>query len=122
MTRSRIIHLMIAIFLLCIEIVIAARDNGGLVRTWGGDVFVVMLIYFAVRVIAPAWKPMHVSIGVLIFAFLVEFTQAIGLIGILGLQDNMIARWILGDTFQWADLLAYVIGVVAAYWFDKLKF
>ncbi len=113
---------MIAIFLLCIEIMIAMRDNGGLVRTWAGDVFVVMLLYFVVRAIMPAWKPIHVAIGVLIFAFLLEFSQALGLIGLLGLQDVLIARWILGDTFQWADLLAYVIGVVAAYWFDKLKF
>lgn len=122
MNRNRIIHLMIAFLLLCIEILIAARVNGGLLRTWGGDVFVVMLIYFSVRALIPAWKPINMAIGVLIFSFSIEFLQLFDLIGKLGLQDKLIARLILGNTFEWTDLLAYVIGIVAAFWLDKLKF
>ncbi|MDQ3100933.1 MAG: DUF2809 domain-containing protein [Bacteroidota bacterium] len=122
MQRSRIIHLMIALFLLCIEIVIAMRFNGGLVRTWLGDVFVVMFLYFLFRGIAPFPRPLHVGIGVLIFAFLIEFSQYFHLIELLGLHDQWMAQLILGDTFQIMDLVAYVIGIALALILDSLKF
>ncbi len=122
MQRSRIIHLMSAVVFLCIEIVIAMRFDGGLIRTWLGDVFVVMLLYFLFRSIAPSPQRLHVAVGVLIFAFLGEFSQHFHLIQLLGLQHQWMARLILGDTFQIMDLVAYIIGIALALILDSLKF
>lgn len=118
MSRLRKIHLLIAVLLFCIEIIIAFTLRSGILRTWGGDVIVVMLIYFFVRACLSAglWV---IAFGTLIFAYVIEISQHFKLIHRLGIEENMIARLILGNTFQWSDFIAYTLGVFLALWIDK---
>jgi hypothetical protein len=38
---------------------------------------------------------------------------------VLGLESNGIAHVILGSTFDWLDILAYTLGIVATYYIDQ---
>jgi len=103
----------LAALLSVIELFIAFHVRDGFVRPYLGDVLVVMLLFFAVSAVAPV-RPMPLAFAVLLFASVVELTQAAGLIHRLGWEDRMLARMVLGDTFQWGDLLCYAAGAAAA--------
>lgn len=53
-----------------------------------------------------------VAIGVLCFAFLIEFLQYLRLVEHLGLEKSPILSTVLGTSFAWNDLLAYTAGFV----------
>ncbi len=99
--------------LFIIESFIAFFVRDGFVRPYLGDVLVVMLLFFAVSAVAPV-RPVPLALAVLLFACVVELTQAAKLIHRLGWEDRLWVRLVLGDTFQWGDLLCYAAGAAAA--------
>jgi hypothetical protein len=99
------------ILLFLIEVFIAAFVNDSIIRPYVGDVLVVILIYFFIRMVTK-FEHRRVLIGVLLFSFFVEFTQYFDLITYLNLQNSTLAKLILGTTFNIVDFLAYSIGAV----------
>lgn len=104
-------YLILTVVILLIEICIAVFLSGGVIRHTFGDFLVVILIYCAIRAFVEA-NPIHIAIGVLIFAFVVEFLQWFNLLDYLHLRDNKIATIILGSTFHITDLIAYTLGTL----------
>ena len=110
MGRKRIFSLAAFLLLLAIEIVIGLCVHDRFVRPYGGDVLVVILLYFLCRIFLPE-KPAYLSLWIFLFAVLVEVTQIIPLVDLLGIQSRLI-RVIMGTSFAWGDLLAYGAGTV----------
>lgn len=109
MIRFNLRYFVLFMLLLIVEVLIAKFFNDWFVRAFLGDVLVVILIYTFIMTFFN-WQPKKVAIGVLIFAFVVEFAQYFKLNSLLGLENNKMANIILGSTFDWLDLLAYSIG------------
>lgn len=99
------------IVLFVIEILIAVYVRDNFVRPYVGDYLVVMLVYCAVRtfIIAPVIK---IAIGVLLFSYLIEVLQYFRLVARLGLEDNVVAKTVIGYGFEWKDILAYTLGII----------
>lgn len=116
-SRSR--WALLAVLLFAIEVYIALYVRDGFVRPYLGDVLVVMLLFFVFASFTRA-SPMLLACGVLSFAFLVEFTQAWGLVHRSGFAHNELVRVVLGDTFQWGDLLCYTVGACCALLLERL--
>lgn len=110
MGRKRIFSLAAFLLLLAIEIVIGLCVHDRFVRPYGGDVLVVILLYFLCRIFLLE-KPAYLSLWIFLFAVLVEVTQIIPLVDLLGIQSRLI-RVIMGTSFAWGDLLAYGAGTV----------
>lgn len=110
-------YAIITALILGVEILIALFVRDKFIRPFVGDLLVVVLLYYGFRTILEA-SAKKVAIGVLIFAFTVELLQYFQLAELLGLQDNKFAVIILGSTFDWLDLLAYLLGVTIAYAID----
>jgi len=93
-----------------LEVTIAIYVRDSFVRPYLGDVLVVILIYCVVRSFLnlPVFT---VAIGALAFAFTVEFLQYLRLIELLKLEKSQLARTVMGTSFAWIDLVAYVAGV-----------
>ncbi len=92
-----------------IEIVIGTFFHDQFVRYFLGDVLIMVLICYFIR----SWcsiKGWIVVLGTLIFAYLVELAQFFDLIGILGWRSSQMAHFTIGSTFDWMDLLAYLLG------------
>ena len=104
--------------LLIIEICIALFVHDTIIRPFIGDVLVVILIYCFVKTFTDTSYP-KVILGVLLFAYTVEVLQATSMIHWLGLENNRIAKIILGTTFDWKDLLAYTVGALLILIFEK---
>ncbi len=99
------------LIILLVEVSIAMFVNDAFIRPFIGDILVVVLLYFFVRTLVNAGK-MLVITSVLLFAYLVELGQYFNLVSLLGLQDNGLARIVVGSTFDFFDLLAYTIGAL----------
>ncbi|UKN03131.1 DUF2809 domain-containing protein [Paracrocinitomix mangrovi] len=94
--------------ILIIEILIALYVHDQFVRPFLGDVLVVILLYAFLKTFLKV-PPAQTAIAVLVFAVSVEIMQYFSLADRLGLSGNKFAAVIIGSTFDWLDLLAYVI-------------
>jgi uncharacterized membrane protein len=111
-------YAVIAFSIFLIEVLIALFVRDKFIRPFLGDVLVVVLLYFSFRTILKS-RAESVAIGVLIFAVAIEVSQFLNLAERLGLEENSVAEIILGSTFDWLDIFAYVVGTFAAYLSDK---
>ncbi|WP_255513245.1 DUF2809 domain-containing protein [Lutibacter sp. Hel_I_33_5] len=83
-----------------------------------GDVLVVILLFSFCRIFYHG-NSIKLIIGVLIFAFIIEILQYFQFASLLGLENNKIAKIVLGSTFDWLDLLAYSIGALLCFPLDN---
>lgn len=102
---------MAAIILLAVEVMIALFVTDTLVRGYVGDVLAVMLVYAMLRAVTPLGAIAAAAIS-LVIALAIEIAQALNLLGALGLSDNTFARVVLGGSFDWLDIAAYVAGAL----------
>lgn len=109
------------VLLFLVETVIALFVHDQFTRPYFGDVLVVILIYCLLKSFLnlSVWTT---AIIVFCFSFCVEFTQHLNLIGKLGLEHSGIAKAILGNSFAWLDLLAYVTGILSVISIEKMYF
>lgn len=109
--RFHKIYFALALLLFTIEVLIALFVKDAFVRPYLGDVLVVILLYCFIRSFLDV--PVFLSaFVVLIFSFTIEFLQYINIVEKLGLEKSEIAKTVLGTSFVWIDLLAYVAGAV----------
>ncbi|WP_228850808.1 ribosomal maturation YjgA family protein [Aegicerativicinus sediminis] len=114
-------YLMLFLVILILELGLALWIQNGFLRVTFGDFLVVILVYAAARSIIHI-KPIYMAIAVLIFAIGVETLQYFKLINLLGLENNMLARLVLGNTFSFQDIFAYILGVTVIYFIDLKTF
>jgi hypothetical protein len=108
----------VALLIFTIEVLIALFVRDKFVRPYLGDVLVVILIYCFVRSFLSA-PPLMISVAVLVFAFALEFLQLFNIVDILGFGNSTVARTVIGTSFAWIDLLAYVAGIAIVLRFEK---
>jgi hypothetical protein len=111
MFRFHIIYFLLSIALLALEIFIGARMHDSIIRPYGGDFLVVILLYCLVR---SFWDLpiLSTAVSVLLFSYLVEISQYFRLADHLGFKGPSLARVILGSYFTWTDILSYTLGIL----------
>ena len=113
------------ILLFIIEVCIALYLHDTIIRPFVGDILVVLLVYCFVMTVllltTTRIKITIVALSVLVFAFCVEALQATELLQTLGLSENKLASVILGSTFNWLDLVAYIIGTLFIILLEKIR-
>lgn len=112
--------LLVFLLIFVLEVLIALFVKDKIIRPYGGDVLVVILMYYFVKSFIRI-KPLYLVIGVLSFAYAIEIGQYFNLVDVLGMQDNKIMRIVIGSSFSWGDMLAYTVGAVACLLIDKRK-
>lgn len=58
--------------------------------------------------------------GVLFFAYFIELLQYLEFVKWIGFGNNRYAKVVLGNYFEWADILAYSMGSVVVILAEKL--
>ncbi|MDR2954435.1 MAG: DUF2809 domain-containing protein [Prevotella sp.] len=104
--------------ILLIEVFIAIFVNDSFIRPYGGDILVVMLMYYFVKSFVST-KSVYIVISVVLFAYLIEIGQYLKLVEVLGLQGNPVMRTIIGSSFSWGDIICYTIGGLICYLIDR---
>lgn len=108
----------LTILLFLIETAIALYLHDNFVRPYFGDFLVVMLLYCFLK------SFLNVSVWlaagfVLLFSFAIETAQYFNMVEKLGLQHYKIAKVVLGNSFAWMDLLAYILGILTVISIEK---
>ena len=114
--RIRFRYALIFLLLLAEEIYIGVFVHDRFVRPYVGDFLVVVLLYFLIRIFCIR-KPVYLSVWILLFAIIVEITQLFPLVDLLGIKSHFL-RVIMGTSFAWADMLAYLLGSVINFLWD----
>lgn len=111
----------ITVLIFVIEVIIALFFKDSFIRAVFGDFLVVILIFSFVRIFYSG-NGLDLAIAVLLFSFVIEFSQYFRLVEILGLEKYRWAQIVLGSTFDVWDLIAYTLGVTVSYFLDKNLF
>lgn len=101
-----------------IEVLIALFFKDSFIRPLLGDLLVVMLLFSFVRIFYNG-SGLKLALSVLLFSFIIEFSQYFRLVELLGLEHYKLATVVLGSTFDFLDLIAYIIGVSISYYLDQ---
>jgi len=103
-------YFVLMLLLFAIEFIIGADFHDTIIRPYGGDFLVVILIYCFVKsfITTPV---VSTALGVLLFSYLVEISQYFHLVSLLGMQHSKLAKIMLGTSFSFTDLLAYTLGI-----------
>jgi hypothetical protein len=104
-------YTLLFISILIIEMLIAAFLTSGFIRHTFGDYLVVILLFCFFKSFINV-SSFYIAIYVLLFAYSIEFLQLINLLQILSLENNHLAKLILGSTFHISDLVAYTLGII----------
>ncbi|BAV04108.1 Protein of unknown function [Filimonas lacunae] len=112
-------YLLLTVLLFLTEVYIGKYVHDAFVRPYVGDFLVVILLYCLVQsFIQMPVKPL--AVGVLLFSYVVEVLQYLNIVKVLGLENNSMARIIIGTAFAWSDILAYTLGILLVVWIEKI--
>ena len=101
----------LTLLLLLTEIVIAVYLQDQIIRPYGGDFLVVIMLYCMVKSIINS-DVKNTAIAVLLFSYLIEIMQYFHILKVLGFENSRLASVILGTSFEWTDMLAYTLGII----------
>lgn len=120
MLKFNIGYFLITMLLLAIEVIIALFLHDSIIRPFGGDFLVVILIYCFIKSFFDL-PVLVAATGTLVFAYAVEISQYFHLVNLLGLEHSKLAKILLGTTFSFYDIMAYTFGIAAVLVVEKLK-
>ncbi|MHA4811457.1 ribosomal maturation YjgA family protein [Flavitalea flava] len=104
-------YFLLSLGLLGLEILIGGFLHDSIIRPYGGDFLVVILLYCFARSFLDL-PVIPVALSVLVFSYLVETMQYFNLADRLHLKAHSLARIVLGTSFSWADILSYTLGIL----------
>lgn len=112
-------HALAAVILLVVEVLIALYVRDRFVRPYLGDVLAVMLVHCALRAVLPI-GPLLAATSAFGIALVIELGQLVGILGMVGLEDNAVAATVLGSGFDLVDIACYAAGALAVLAIDRL--
>ena len=108
--RKRLRNLLLFAALLSAEVLIALLVHDRFVRPYVGDVLVVAVLYFFLRIFIPEKYP-WLPAAVFAFALLAELSQGLHLIDRLAIT-NPVLRTALGSVYDPKDIVCYCAGCI----------
>lgn len=111
MYRFNKFYLISAIFLFLTEVFIALYMHDEIIRPYGGDFLVVILLYCIIKSFLNSDFRIT-ALSVLLFSYLIEISQYFHLTEVLNPNNSNLIRIITGDYFSWTDILAYTLGTI----------
>ncbi|OCX50533.1 hypothetical protein BEL04_22410 [Mucilaginibacter sp. PPCGB 2223] len=120
MLKFNLKYFTLALLLFITEVLIARYMHDALIRPYGGDVLVGILVYcFIKSFMNTPVKP--TILAVLLFCYTIEILQYFHYVELLGLQNSKLARTVLGVGFSWIDMLCYTLGMLIVLSLESIK-
>ncbi|HZY39709.1 MAG TPA: DUF2809 domain-containing protein [Mucilaginibacter sp.] len=118
--KFSVFYLVWFILLLITEIFIGLYMHDAILRPYGGDFLVVILIYCFIKSFLNT-PVIATAIAVLLFAYAVEVSQYFHMVDVLGLGNSALAKILLGTSFSFIDLLMYTLGIATVLVIEHLR-
>ncbi|MBE6540869.1 MAG: DUF2809 domain-containing protein [Ruminococcaceae bacterium] len=107
--KKRIIYTLLFLLFLFIEVLIGLFVRDNFVRPYVGDMLVVVVIYFFIRIfLTDGFRALPAA--VFVFAVITEVLQYFNIVRILGLEGNRFLSIVIGSTFDIKDIICYAVG------------
>lgn len=106
--KKRLCYFLIFLILLGVEILIGLFLHDAVIRPYGGDLLVIVLLCCLVRIFFTE-KPKLLGLYMLAAGVAAELMQLLNLSERLGLDGSLLGA-LLGSTFDWLDILSYCLG------------
>lgn len=119
-TTSYFLFFLFFLLLLIIEFLIGIYMHEGVIRPYGGDFLVVILLYCFIKSFFDA-SVFRTAIGTLMFAYAVEISQYFHLVKLLGLAPSRVALLIMGNSFSFNDLVCYTLGALLVLLVESIR-
>jgi len=118
MIKFNLSYLLLTIAIFTTEVLIALYIHDAIIRPYGGDFLIVILIYCFIRsfINAPC---LLTAAWVLVFAYAVEVSQYFHLVNVLGLQNSKTAKILMGTSFSFFDLGIYTLGILTVLFLEN---
>jgi hypothetical protein len=78
------------------------------------------MVYLLIRIFLTTQKATHIIVLALMLCYSIEFFQLYQAEWIIQLRQTLFGRYVLGQEFLWADILAYTIGIIFTYLIEKI--
>jgi hypothetical protein len=114
------IYFLVALFLLLTEVWIGLYLHDALIRPYGGDFLVVILLYCIVKSFAVT-STFAAAFCVLLFSYAVEISQYFHMVHLLGLQHSSLAIMLMGNSFSFTDMLVYTLGIILVILVENIR-
>lgn len=108
------------VILFLVEVCIALFVDDKIIRPYGGDFLVVIMIYYFLKSFVKT-KVNYLLLFVLLFAYTIEIGQLFDMVALLGVEDIKVMRVVLGTSFSWGDMIAYTLGVFTCCLIEKIN-
>lgn len=92
----------------------------GLLAEHTGDALYAVAVFWGLALVAPAMVGLRLGGLALLASAAVEFAQLLQWPWLVELRQQRLAALVLGQGFQWVDLVAYAIGATVATGLDAL--
>ncbi len=112
------IYLLLFFLLILVETLIAIYLHDGIIRPFLGDTLATIALYFLLCSFLP-FSSRSMIILALLISFGIEFLQYMHFLEWAGWQNIRILRIVLGSSSDFRDLLAYSLGAILVYFFEK---
>ena len=109
--RKRLFYLLATLVIIGIEVLIALFVRDMFIRPYVGDVIVVFAVYTFIRIFIPDGLVLMPAY-VFVFSCIVEILQYVHILDRFGLQDNRFLSILLGGTFDFKDIVCYLVGCI----------
>ncbi len=117
--KFKLSYFVITILLFVTEVCIALFVHDKIIRPYIGDFLVVILIYCFLRSFLN-FPILSIAIATWIFACAVEFLQYLNIVNKIGLQNSKLAITVVGNSFDWIDILTYTLGIIFVLGTEKI--
>ena len=117
MSKNRIKYLLIIILVIFAGLL---SRKISIIPLFVGDILWATMMYFMVRFIWFTKHPKTIAIISLAICFLVEISQLYQATWINEIRQTLPGKLILGQGFLWTDLIAYSVGILLAFFLEKL--
>lgn len=115
MLLQRALYFVISVITFFLGILILKEFKGiPFIRGFMGDVLVVILLYFLLKVLFVQLNKVKAAIIVFLFATFIELLQLFQFADLINAKG--ILRTAIGTHFDFWDILAYLLGVTIAYY------
>lgn len=102
-----------------VELYIGLYMHDAIIRPYGGDVLVGILVYCFLKSFLNS-PVIPTVLAVLVFCYVIEMLQYFNYVTVLGLQNSRLACMVLGTGFSWIDMLCYTGGMLIVLLLERI--
>lgn len=120
MRNKPLIYLLAMAGTICLGLATRTSQVASFVPSFVGDGLYAVMIYFGLCIFFHRQNPLKIALLAFVFCTAIEFSQLLSWPWLQSVRGHKIGRLILGQGFLGSDILAYAVGIVAAWQLDLL--